>query len=88
MGGNAEDDEMDARFHDVLRELFLWNESHKLLEVLDCPVQRFLVYTSMEKSIKGFISTREIGRMCIKLMYDIRCCIYMELMMRYERRLA
>ena len=88
VGGNAEDDEMDTRFHDVLRELFLWNESHKLLEVLDCPVQRFLVYASVEKGAKGFISAREIGRLCAKLMYGIRCCVYMELMMRCERRLA
>ena len=85
---NAENAEMDGRFHDVLRELFLWNEFHKLLEVLDCPVQHFLVYASVEKGAKGFISAREIGRLCAKLIYGIRCCVYMELMMRCEGGLA
>jgi hypothetical protein len=85
---NAENGEMDGRFHDVLRELFLWNESHKLLEVLDCPVQHFLVYASVEKGAKGFISAREIGRLCAKLIYGIRCCVYMELMTRCEGGLA
>jgi hypothetical protein len=86
--GNAEDGEMDAQFHTVLTELFLWKESHKLLEVLDCPVQHFLVYASVEKGAKGFINAREIGRLCAKLIYGVRCCLYTELMMRCEGRLA
>ena len=86
--GSAEDGEMDARFHNVLRELFLWKESHKLLEVLDCLVQHFLIYASVEKGAKGFISAREIGRLCAKLIYGVRCCLYTELMMRCEGRLA
>ena len=86
--GSAEDGKMDAPFHTVLTELFLWKESHKLLEVLDCPVQHFLVYASVEKGAKGFISAREIGRLCAKLIYGVRCCLYMELMLRCEGRLA
>ena len=65
--GSAEDGEMDARFHNVLRELFLWKEYHKLLEVLECPVQHFLVYASVKKDTKGFISAREIERLYAKL---------------------
>jgi hypothetical protein len=42
----------------------------------------------MEKDAKGFISIREIGRMYAKLMYGIRCYVYMELMMRCERRVV
>ena len=86
--GSAEDGKMDALFHTVLTELFLWKESHKLLEVLDCPVQHFLVYTSVEKGAKGFISACEIGRLCAKLIYGVRCCLYMKLMLRCEDRLA
>jgi len=82
------DDEMDINFHEVLRELFLWNQSHKLLEVLDCPMQRFLVYASVERSGNGFVNAREVGWLAAKLIYGIRCCVYMELMQRCEGDLA
>ena len=65
--GNAEDSEMDVQFHTVLMELFLWKEYHKLLEVLECPVQHFLVYASVKKDAKGFISACEIERLYAKL---------------------
>src|SRR5277367_1238759 len=39
-------DEMDVRFHAMLKQLFFWHESYCLMDVLDCPIQRFLVYAS------------------------------------------
>ena len=80
----VEDDEMDVRFHAMLKQLFFWHESHRLMDVLDCPIQRFLVYASIEKGAKGFISVREIGRLIGKLIYGIRSCIFRELMVRCE----
>jgi hypothetical protein len=41
--------ELDELFHAVLRELFFWHESRKLIDCLDCPVHRFLVYASVDK---------------------------------------
>jgi hypothetical protein len=67
---------MDIYFHQVLQELFFWNQSHKLLEVLDCPMQMFLVYASVERTGNGFTNAREVGRLAAKLIYGIRCCIY------------
>jgi hypothetical protein len=79
--------ELDDCFHEALIELFLWQESRKLLEVLDCPVQRFLVYASIERMAHGFISAREIGRIYAKLLYVIRSCIYLEFLRRSEEEL-
>lgn len=79
---NVSDDELDGEFHAVLRELFFWEESHRLMEVMECPLQRFLVYASVEKGAKGFISVKEIGRLIAKLIYGIRSCIFKELMAR------
>jgi len=58
------------------------------MEVMKCPIQRFLVYASVEKGAKGFISVREIGRLIAKLIYSIRCCVFNELTARCETRLA
>jgi hypothetical protein len=76
------DDELDMRFHDFLKALFFWHESHRLMESLECPVQQFLVYASVEKGAKGFINVREIGRLIAKLVYGIRACIFNELIIR------
>jgi len=84
MRDDASDDELDGEFHAVLKELFFWEESHRLMEVMECPVQRFLVYASVEKGAKGFISVKEIGRLIAKLIYGIRCCIFKELMARCD----
>ena len=62
--GNAYDDEMDYRFHKVVQWLFFWNESHQLLEVLDCLVQHLLVYASVEMSAKRSIS---VGQNCLTI---------------------
>jgi len=74
------DEEMDERFHAMLKAIFFWHESHRLMDKLDCPVQRFLVYVSIKKGGHGFISVREIGRVIAKLLYGIRSCIFMELL--------
>ena len=74
------DEEMDERFHAMLKAVFFWHESHRLIDELDCPVQRFLVYASIEKGGHGFISVRKIGRVIAKLLYGIRSCIFMELL--------
>jgi len=82
------DEELDRYFHAVLKELFCWQESRRLMEVMECPIQRFLVYASVEKGAKGFICVREIGRLIAKLIYSIRCCVFNELRARCEARLA
>src|SRR5579859_715521 len=52
------------------------------MEVMECPIQRFLVYASVEKGVTGFVSVRDIRRLIAKLIYGIRCCIFNELMAR------
>src|SRR5579859_6614742 len=37
------DSDWDEAFHETIKELFCWTESKKLLEEVDCPVQRFLM---------------------------------------------
>jgi hypothetical protein len=58
--GEIADSKLDDWFHRVLKELFFWNESQKLMDCLECPVHRFLVYASIDKGVQGFIHTREI----------------------------
>src|SRR5947199_3253394 len=53
------EEELDQCFHALLKELFLWHETHKLMEELECPIHRFLIYASVDHSAKGFISVRE-----------------------------
>ena len=72
----VEDEEMDERFHAMLTALFFQHETRQLMDELDCPVQRFLVYASVAPSSTGFISVREIGRLIAKLLYSIRSCVF------------
>ena len=58
------------------------------MEIMECPIQRFLVYASVEKGVKGFICVREIGRLIAKLIYSIRSCVFNELRARCETRLT
>jgi hypothetical protein len=78
----VDDDEMDKRFHAMLTALFFKSNTHHLMDELDCPVQRFLVYASVERGAHGFISVREIGRLIAKLLYSIRCCVFNEVSSR------
>ena len=73
-------------FHKALMELFLWEENERLMEEMACPVQRFLLCASIHKRGKGFIHVRDVGRLIAKLLYGIRSCVYMELMMRSQAR--
>ena len=75
---------MDMRFRPILKEMFFWHESHRLMDAMECPIQWFLVYASVDNDAKGFIRVREIGRLIAKLIYVIRCCIFKELMMRCD----
>ena len=74
--------ELDDLFHQVIRELFCWSESKRLLEEVDCPVQRFLMVACLRKEGNGFIHVREITPLIAKLMYCIRATVFMELMNR------
>jgi hypothetical protein len=85
---DASDNDMHERFQAMLKQLFFWHESRRLMDILDCPIQLFLVYASIEKGAKGFIGVREIGRLIAKLVYGIRCCIFQELMARCDSELA
>jgi len=76
------DEEMDDRFHAMLKSMFFKHETRQLMDELDCPVQRFLVYASVESGAQGFISVREIGRLIAKLLYGIRSCVFNELLGR------
>lgn len=73
-------------FHKAIMELFFWEEKNRLLEEMGCPVQRFLICASLTKGGKGFVHVREIGRLIAKLIYGIRACVYMELMLRSQAR--
>jgi len=76
--GDVAEAELDDWFHSVLKELFFWHESRKLMDCLDCPVHGFLVYASVDKGAQGFIHTREICRLLAKLMLGIRACVFRE----------
>src|SRR5271163_3443639 len=83
-GDNIDDDEIDEIFHQMLKTLFFWHESRRIMNAMECPVQRFLIFDSVENGAKGFINVKEIGRIIAKLIYGIRSCIYMKLMLRCE----
>jgi hypothetical protein len=76
------DEDMDERFHAMLTTLFFQHETRQLMDELDCPVQRFLVYASLAPAGTGFISVREIGRLIAKLLYSIRSCVFNEVLSR------
>jgi len=77
-------DALDKAFHGAIKELFCWQESHKLLSDMACPVQRFLVVLCLRKG-ESFINVRTITPLIAKLLYCIRATIFMELMKRNER---
>src|SRR5271163_1024050 len=79
---DTDDDEIDGIFHQVLKTLFFWHESRRIMNAMECPIQRFLIFDSVENGAKGFINVKEIGRIIAKLIYEIRSCIYTELMLR------
>ena len=84
---NKDDKKLNTHFHVILKELFYWHESRRLMKIMKYSIQWFLMYMSVEKGVKGFICIREIGRLIIKLIYNIRSCIFNELMIRYKIRL-
>jgi len=71
-------------FHRALMELFLREENKCLMEEMACPVQCFLLCASIHKRGKGFIYVRDVGHLIAKLLYGIRSCVYIELMMRSQ----
>jgi hypothetical protein len=71
-----------------LKELFFWHEPYRLMEVMECLIQRFLVYASVEKRAKGFVSVRDISRLIAKLIYGVRFCIFRELIVRCRGELG
>src|SRR5205814_4846677 len=50
---------LDEAFHEAVKELFFWIEKSKLLDEMDCPVQRFLVIRCLRKQGHGFINVRD-----------------------------
>ena len=52
--------DLDNSFHNVIKELFCWTESRKLLEEIDCPVQRFLMVACLRDEGNAFIHVRDI----------------------------
>jgi len=49
------DTDLDEAFHETIKEFFCWTESKKLLEEVDCPVQRFLMVVCLRNEGNGFI---------------------------------
>ena len=78
---------LDDVFHKTIKELFCWTESKKLLEEIECPVQRFLMVVCLRDQGKGFIHVREITPLIAKLTYCIRATVFMELMKREGQEL-
>ena len=78
---------LDDVFHKTIKELFCWTESKKLLEEIECPVQRFLMVACLRDQGKGFIHVREITPLIAKLTYCIRATVFMELMKREGQEL-
>jgi len=73
---------LDTAFHQTVKELFCWVELRKLLDEMDCPVQRFLVVRCIRKQGDGFINVRDITPLIAKLEYCIRTTIFTELLKR------
>ena len=84
---NIVDSEWDEAFHETIKELFCWTESKKLLEEVDCPVQRFLMVVCLRHEGNGFIHVRDITPLIAKLMYCIRATVFTELMKREGQEL-
>ena len=82
---NHTEETIDPAFHEAVKALFCWQEPRRLIDEMACPVQRFLVCSSIEKSGKGFINAKEVGRLIAKLMYNIRACVYLELIRRSKK---
>ena len=73
---------LDTAFHQTVKELFCWVELRKLLDEMDCPVQRFLVVRCIRKQGDGFINMRDITPLIAKLEYCIRATVFTELLKR------
>jgi len=76
---------LDKAFHGAVKSLFFWQESHRLLSDMACPVQRFLVVLCLRKGGEGFINVRDITPLIAKLLYCIRATVFTELIKRNER---
>ena len=80
--GNNDEILLDTAFHKAVKELFCWMETRKLLDEMDCPVQRFLVVRCLRKGGDGFINVRDITPLIAKLEYCIRGTVFTELFKR------
>ena len=60
--GSAEDSEMDARFHNVLRELFLWKESHYHYNPVTEPFSTSIIWSLWSLLMCG---TSRSDQMCV-----------------------
>ena len=78
---------LDEVFHQTIKELFCWTESKRLLEEVDCPVQRFLMVICLRREGNGFIHVREIPPLIAKLTYCIRATVFTELLRREGQEL-
>ena len=82
LNNGCDDITLDTAFHEVVKELFCWMETRKLLDEIACPVQRFLVVRCIRKQGDGFINVRDITPLIAKLEYGIRATVFMELFKR------
>ena len=81
------DTDLDEAFHETIKEFFCWTESKKLLEEVDCPVQRFLMVVCLRNEGNDFIHVRDITPLIAKLTYCIRATVFTELMKRESQEL-
>ena len=58
---NESEETIDAAFHRAVKALFCWQEPRLLMDEIGCPVQRFLVCSSIQKGGRGFINAKEVG---------------------------
>ena len=75
---------MNNAFHQVLKELFCWTETKRLLDEMSYPIQRFLVVLCLRRDGNEFINVREVTPWISKLLYGIRVTVWTELMKRNE----
>ena len=78
---------LEEVFHQTIKELFCWTESKKLLEEVECPVQRFLMVACLRDEGNGFIHIKDITPLIAKLIYCIRATVFTELMRREGQEL-
>ena len=78
---------LDDVFYETIKELFFWTESRKLLDEVECPVQRFLMVVCLREEGNGFIHVKDITPLIAKLMYCIRATVFTELMKREGQEL-